>query len=150
MDHCRVLLSHEMRVEQSLHLLRVHVILVHVLTKLAGVGLKQNHSSVVHLHVHVIVHNRSACVPVIDVLVHNPLLLSHLSDCVPVLQSHVSESREGLLCHRGSIGRFLLSGRESLKLCALLRLHTSHLLTVNLVKARQMLRHSSLLLPLMA
>ena len=45
---------------------------------------------------------------------------------------------------------FLLSGREPLELSALLRLHTSHLPPIDLVKAGQMLRHGSLLLPLVA
>ena len=88
------MLSHEMRVEQSLHLLRVHVVLSHVLAELVCVALKQDHRPVVHLRVQIVVHDRRARVAVIDVLVHNALLRRHLSERVSVLKTHVAESRE--------------------------------------------------------
>ena len=54
MNHCRVLLSHQMGVQQALHLLRVHVLLLHVLTKLACMGLQHIHSSVVDLQINML------------------------------------------------------------------------------------------------
>ena len=93
MNHGRALLSHQVSIEQSLHLFRAHIVLMHILTKLVCVALKQDHRPVVHLHVDVIVHHRRAGVAAIDVLVRDALRRRHLTERIPVLQRHVAETR---------------------------------------------------------
>ena len=57
MDHCRILLAHQMSIKQPLHLLGIQVLLVHVLPELVRVRAQHVHGPVVHLLVHVLVDN---------------------------------------------------------------------------------------------
>ncbi|HSG20368.1 MAG TPA: hypothetical protein VLA31_06325 [Burkholderiaceae bacterium] len=112
--------------------------------------LQQPHGLIVDLLVRILVHNGRARVAVVNVLVHDPLLLSQPPDHVTMLQCGVAESNESLFGHRSPVGRLLLSRREALQLSPLLCLHALHLQPVDLVEPGQVLSHGPLLLPLVA
>ena len=99
-----------MHVKQPLHLLRVQILLMHVLAEHVRMSSQHVHCSVVHLLVHILVHNRCRRVPIVYVVLHDALLLSELSQHISVFQRHVPQANQSLFSHRGSIRCLLLCG----------------------------------------
>ena len=97
-----------MHVKQPLHLLRVQILLVHVLAEHVRMSSQHVHCSVVHLLVHILVHNRCRRVPVVDVVLCDALPFCEQPKRIAMFQRYITKSNQSLLSHRCSIRCFLL------------------------------------------
>ena len=146
MDHCRIPLSHQVRVEQSLHLLRVKALLLHVLTKLLRMGPHHIHGAIMHLHVDIRMHDRCARGALVEMLMHHPLALRQATNGAPMLQSNVAKAKESLFSHGASICSGHLLCREPIELGLLLCSYAFHLSSADRREALHVLLHRRLLL----